>query len=156
MSSGTLIKQLSQINDYIIKNYPKIGYKLLSIENKLINILYSPKPVIFKMTLASGTNSGTTDKIIFRWIYSNNNGYSNYITLATAPPAGAIITGTFTPNQTISGIQITCSGNDGFEMSQLSFNGTAAINDLGWIDLNSTNGSPAYINYSYTDSPSHL
>jgi len=179
-------------------------YITMSSSNLLTLLTNKPQlqpSVTINMTLATGTNSGTTDNIIFRWIYTDlisrhinkkfsesmdsprkfssiyysfidryysfidnisstnvspyiynvNTGFSNYITLATAPLAGASIIGTFTPNQPISGIQITCSGNDGFEMAQLSFNGTNYMytNDLGWIDLNSTNGYPAYNNYPY-------
>lgn len=109
-------------------------------------------PVVIDMTLSSGTNSGTTNNILVRWLYEDGT-YSEYETVAVAPPAGSIIDITFYPvnpprddMELIVGAQLTCSGTDGYEILSISINGIASAN-VGWIDTNSTTGNPAFRDY---------
>jgi len=105
------------------------------------------------MTLAGGGSSGTLDNIIVAWLYDTGN-YSDYEVVATAPPAGDVISVTFNPEtdpkgdviHTVVGARLSCSGNDGYYIQTISINGVASSN-IGWIDINSSTGEPPYRDY---------
>jgi len=101
------------------------------------------------ITIGSNKYAGTSGKGLVRWLYRDKT-YSNNEEIFNGVSKGQSISKTFNPPGSPIGAQLTCSSNDGYYISAISFNGIASSN-IGWIDLDSPGKWP--VNRDYTLSP---